>query len=119
MSKAETISIQIGVVKTTVTFCEVLRIGTTRMRVVIESNFYEFQSAAAVSVWSNEERAWNIVHQIMPAKMKTPHTLISRRPFCIERKEEEIEKVGLQMFRDDRNELLRVAAEVVGFEFTP
>lgn len=69
-----------------------------KLRVTIKSDSYKQQCYARIKRWTGS--AWNEVHHIL--EMKTPEGLCYRRP-----------QPGPDAFKEDRNELLRVAERVL------
>ncbi len=83
-----------------VRYDEVLEQDGHRLRVRIRSNSYAFQSWAHVEHWS--AGAWVEVHSLIPTTMKTTHGLYVREGGA-----------DKSHFREDRDELLRVARHIL------
>ena len=75
----------------------VVRSQGRRVRYFIESNAYDFQSYAKVSIWRDDE--WHTIHKIPGESMKTKASYVDPR-------------VQPATFDDDIAELRRVAAAV-------
>jgi len=105
-----TISKQCSKVRDDVIYQEVVRLDKNdlvtkpRVKVSIKSNSYSFQSHARISRWDGSE--WQLVHNLLPNEMKTPHGL-DTMSLRLEQKAMEAK------FTADRNELLRVAKEIL------
>lgn len=96
----KTISKQCNKVEQDVFFQEVLKVRGQTIKVKIRSNPYDFQSHARVYRWDGNQ--WQLVHNILPTNMKTPHGLSNGHHDDMEAD-----------FKADRDELLRVAKEIL------
>lgn len=84
-----------------VTYTEVLRCGTHKLRVSINSNAYDFQSWARIDAFDPKALQWNLLASIPYALMKTPHGLYVRRG------------AGAGEFMEDRDQLVNLAVEIL------
>ena len=97
----DTITQEISRGRQTVTFAEVLRCDNgAKLRIVIKSDSYDFQSSAKVSLWDGA--AWQFAHGIHYSQMATPSGLWTSAS-----------KVSVGTFRADRDELIRVASALM------
>lgn len=81
-----------------------------KLRIFIESDSYEAQCRAHIDKWNGTE--WKQVHYISYNAMKTPACMYTSTPFR-NRKSVPVEE-GIHVFQSDRDELLRVACEILG-----
>jgi hypothetical protein len=99
--RATTISKEVHKGSQSVTLTEVISVLVNgkkhKLRITIKSDAYRQQCYARVKRWTGS--TWNEVHHILD--MKTPEGLKHQRD------------VGEADFKDDRNELLRVAERVL------
>lgn len=98
------ISLQVAKHGQDVVYREVLseHVRTTqqvKLQVEIVCNAYKFQSHAKVCVWAAGK--WSHVHSIVPTLMKSNASYVQR------------EAVTAGQFKDDRDELVRVATSVL------
>lgn len=75
-----------------ITFEEVIKYGVLPLKIKIHINSYNFQSYAKLFVWTG---LWEFVHSISHSKMKSKNS------------------ANENSFAEDRNELLRVAKEIL------
>lgn len=98
---SDVISKEIGIGRQSATLTEVIRLAGYKLKIVIKSDSYDFQSSAAIYVWSGINEGWTRVHSIHFNAMKTPAGLYVRRGDLT------------TLFAADRAELIRVATEVL------
>ena len=94
-----TISKEVSKSRQNAYYRETLKLNDNKLKVVIKSNPYSFQSSAKIEKWDGDK--WNLVHNL--GKRCTPDGLSD----CPEHLYKE------DLFKKDRNELVRVAKEVL------
>ena len=99
------ISLQISAGSQSVNYQEVFTLDGHKLKIEVKSDSYRVQCYARIHVWGDVNKGWVPVHSVHHGSMETPEGL-HHKP----------SKQGLEPhhFQADRNELLRVAREVVG-----
>jgi hypothetical protein len=85
-----------------VTFTEILKYKSHKLRVRIRSNSYDFQNSAVIDRWDGAK--WNVVYTIPYTAMTTPDGLATVR--------EPATMLG-KYFLDDREKLVKMALKII------
>lgn len=95
---------QVALGRQSTEYREMITIDGKKLQISIKSDSYKFQSHARIHVWKGDSDGWTLVHSIHFEQMKTPAELVYHP-----------NKSGLSLhhYKLDRDELVRVATEVL------
>ncbi len=108
----KTISKSISKGQHSVNYKEILKVDGVKLRIIIESDAYDFQSCARIQKWNGDE--WHIIDSIHYSEMNTPYSLVYKacnQPRVLS--PDTIMKNNDQFFKKDRDILIDIAREVI------
>jgi hypothetical protein len=114
--KGKTIKKTLSVGRQDVTYTEIIKIKEKKLRIIIKSDSYDFQSSARISVYNEENLEWNHLDSVHYSNMETPfklyyHSFANEYSRGINKKENETILMG--HFSYDRTSLFNTAQEII------
>ena len=108
----ESIDVKVSKGRQDLRYLEILKMGGKKFRISIRSDSYDFQCHAKISIWNSDKDEWNLVYSIPYSEMKTESKLYY---ICKSKKIDLKSYSAKSKFKEDREELIRLADEIVFF----
>lgn len=106
----ESIDVKVSRSRQALNYLEILKMGGKKFRIKIKRDSYAFQSHAKISVWKPDKDEWSLVYSIPYSEMNTSGGLHHKYEGA------DLKDYSVKSeFKKDREELIRLADEIVFF----